>query len=323
MTRLKVFLLIWLALCSATAICQTKEVSVLQHPPGAFVEVNGAKLWYESQGSGEPLILIAGGPGLAHYFHPDFSVLADSYRVVCFDAFGRGKSDRAQSPSQYTFERDVEDIEGLRKALHLGKINLLGHSYGGMVAQAYALKYPDAVSKLILVDALYSGEMWQANNDHSNSEIQSQFPEVWEKVQQLRSMGLHSSAKEHQLAYDVPLGLMYFHDASIAEKLSKNPPDMNPEVYYQIAGDDADFFIGGDIAKLDFRTRLKDLRMPVLIVTGRYDRVAIPRFAIEFKRFAPQAQFVMFERSGHFPFMEEPQPFFDTLRKFLGQASTR
>jgi proline iminopeptidase len=82
-------------------------------------------------------------------------------------------------------------------------------------------------------------------------------------------------------------------------------------------GDDGDFLIGGDIVALDFRAQLKTLKMPTLIVTGRYDRVALPRFAVQFKKYAPQAQFVMFERSGHLPFIEEPEEFFKVLREFL------
>ncbi len=106
-----------------------------------FVQVKGTKLWYKIEGKGEALLLIAGGPGLSHsYFQPYFSVLSDFYRIIYFDAFGCGKSDRAKSPNEYTFERDVDDIEGIRKALNLEKINVLGHSYGGLVAQAYALK---------------------------------------------------------------------------------------------------------------------------------------------------------------------------------------
>ena len=74
------------------------------HPHGDYVKVNGAKIWYESEGSGEPLLLIAGGPGFSHsYFHPYFSTLANSFRVIYFDAFGRGKSDRAKNPVEYTF----------------------------------------------------------------------------------------------------------------------------------------------------------------------------------------------------------------------------
>jgi proline iminopeptidase len=133
---------------------------IVQHPLGSYVQVNGAKLWYESEGKGKPLLLIAGGPGMAHdAFHPYFSALANSHRVIYFDAFGRGKSDRAKSPAEYSFNRDVEDVEGLRQALGLGKVMVLGHSYGGMVAQAYALKYPNSISKLVLVEALYNAEM--------------------------------------------------------------------------------------------------------------------------------------------------------------------
>jgi hypothetical protein len=112
------------------------------HPPGDYAAVNGVKLWYESEGYGPALVLIAGGPGLSHsYFHPCFSVLATSFRIIYFDAFGTGKSDRAHDLHEYSFSRDVENLEGLRKALGLGKINVLGHSYGGMVAQAYALRW--------------------------------------------------------------------------------------------------------------------------------------------------------------------------------------
>jgi proline iminopeptidase len=193
-----------------------------------------------------------------------------------------------------------------------------------MVAQAYALKYPSAVSKLILADTFYSGEMWQqANNDNSNHEIRNQFPEIWAKVQELRNMGMHSSAKEHQEAYDVPGGLLYFHDASVAEHLPKDFFQMNPDVYYTIVGDDGDFLIGGDIAKLDFRTQLRGLHMPVLVVNGRYDRVSVPRFSLKFKQYAPQAEIVMFEHSGHSPFIEEPDAFFATLRTFLGASSAK
>jgi len=290
------------------------------HPPGDFVLVNGAKLWYEIEGKGEPLLLIPGGPGSSHTgsgFHPYFSTLSDSYRIIYFDAFGRGKSDRAASPREYTFERDVEDIEGIRQALHLGKINVFGFSYGGMVAQAYALKYPNSVKKLILAHTLFSAEMWQANNDNWNNEIRNQCPELWDKIQKLRALGFHSSAKAHQEIYgQAPAGLFFFYNASNADKLVS---EYNWDVYYSMAGDDADFLIGGDLATLDFRTQLKNLKMPLLILASRFDRVAIPRFAIQFKQYAPQAEFVMFEKAGHFSFLEDPGSFFKVLRVFLSR----
>lgn len=290
----------------------------ISHPHGAYVTVNGAKLWYESEGSGEPLILIAGGPGFSHsYFHPYFTELANSYRVIYLDSFGRGKSDRAKDPREYTFTRDVEDVEGFRKVLGLQKINLLGHSYGGMVAQAYALRFPDSVHKVILGNTLFSGEMWQANDDNSNYEIRNQFPEVWEKISQLREQGFHTCSKEYQEASQVPIGLFYAYDASAMDKLMQSGEQLNLDVYCSIAGDDADFRIGGDMGKIDFRTQLKNLRMPTLILAGRFDRVLFPRFSLQFQRYAPQAQFVMFEKSGHFPFIEVPEQMFRVLREFL------
>lgn len=300
---------------------QTGEVGI-KHPPGDFAVVGGARLWYESEGKGEPLLLIAGGPGLSHtYFHPSFAGLADANRNIYFDALGRGKSDQAKSSAEYTFQRDVEEVEGLRKALKLGRINLLGHSYGGMVAQAYALKHPESVRRLVLANTIFSGEMWQANNDNCNSVIRNQCPEVWEKLEKLRSTGYRCSAKEHQAVYyQVPPGLVHFYNPANGETFERVvQQEFNTEIYFAIGGEDADFLIGGDIAKLDFRAQLKNLKMPTLIIMGRYDRVSLPSYALQFKRYAPQAKCVMFEKSGHFPFIEENAEALRVLRDFLSK----
>jgi proline iminopeptidase len=237
---------------------------------------------------------------------------------IYFDGFGRGQSARATTAKEYSFDRDVEDIEGLRKALRLDQINVLGHSYGGMVAQAYALRYPNSVKRLILSNTLFSAEMWQAGVNNFNQIIQDQCPEVWTKLQQLRAEGFHSSAREYQEAnYSVPLGLFYFFDSSNIRKIAADPAPFNPDVFYTIAGDDAFFLVGGDVAKLDFRSQLKSLKMPVLILTGRFDRFVLPRYSLQFKRYAPQAEFVMFENAGHFPFIEEPARTFEVVKRFL------
>ena len=288
----------------------------LQHPPGAFVSIDGVNIWYKSEGQGNALVLIAGGPGVSHtYFHPFFSGLADTSRVFYFDAFGSGKSDRARSVQEYTFDREVDNVEALRKALKLERISVFGHSYGGMVAQAYAVKHPNAVSSLILCDAPHSAEAWQAGNDVVNAEIRNQFPEVWEQVQQLRRRGFHGSSKELQDAFErVPPTLhMFYHPANLAKPVF----EVNADVSYQIAGDDADFLVGGDVVRLDFRTALSKLQVPVLVLTGRFDRAIPPRLALEYKHFLPSAQLVIFEESGHAPFVEETSRFIEVVQTFL------
>jgi proline iminopeptidase len=325
MQRLSLVLAVLLAL-SALSLSQTSDAvgtdaasnHSLVHPKGDHVTVNGARLWYESEGSGAPLILISGGPGISHdYFHPYFSTLRDSYKIIYFDAFGRGKSDRAKDRRAYTLARDVEDVEALRKALGLGKINLLGHSYGGIVAQAYALQFPDSLRRLILIDTLFSSEMWQANNDNSNAEMRNQFPETWEKIQQVRAQGFNTCSKEYQNANDVSPAFLMFYNASNFDKVMSGGGSVNNDVYCAITGEDADFLVSGDIGKFDYRLDLKKLTMPLLILVGRYDRVAFPRWTIQYKRYAPQAQFVIFEKSGHFPFIEETDETVRLLREFL------
>ena len=289
----------------------------MKHPAGAYAQVNGAKLWYESEGEGEPLLLVAGGPGDTHSeFHPFFSNLASQFRVIYFDALGVGKSDRGKSNREYTFAREVDDLEGLRQALGLAQMDLLGHSFGGMVAQAYALKYPQFVKRLILADTFHSGKMWQANNDSVNHEIRNQFPELWDELARVRKKGFRSNSSEQLDIYrKLPPGLFYFYDAA---KYKLLPEDAgNDQVYYTIAGEDADFTIGGDIARLDFRRELQKLKMPILVLAGRFDRVSLPRYAAEYKRYAPNARFVMLEQSGHFPFVEEPEATLSALRDFL------
>lgn len=290
-----------------------------QEPPGQYVTVGKHRIWYRIVGKGDPLLLIPGGPGSSHsYFWPHFDQLSDSFKIIYFDAFGRGSSDRAHDPNEYSFVHDVEEVEGFRQALGLGKINVYGHSYGGIVAQAYALKYPQSVKRLILANTLHSAEMWQkGNNDNCNYEIQNQYPEIWTRLDSLRSRGIISCDSVYQaIEAELPFSLFYFYDPSNATGIVF---DMDIRIYSQIAGPDADFILGGDLSSFDFRAQLSAVQVPTLILAGRFDRVAIPRYSIQYKRCMPHAHFVMFEKSGHLPFIEEPQRHDAVLRDFLKQ----
>lgn len=291
-----------------------------QHPPGKYVEVNGAKLWIETEGNGDPLFLISGGPGSAHAGLHSFDPLRDSATLVYIDNFGRGKSDTAKEVKEYSIARDVEDIEGIRKTLGYDKINLLGHSYGSVVAQLYAIKYASHVKHLIIADGFFSGTMWQENDDNSNHEISENYPEVWDSLMAMRKRGLISSDNAFSNLYStVPYGFLYAYNPNnfLRGLDPKYPNRFNSKLYYQIVGADGDFTVGNDIAKFDVTRQLKDLKMPVLIVAGRYDRVAVPKYQVMYKTFCPQAKFVMFEKSGHNPQVEEPEKEFPIIREFL------
>lgn len=291
---------------------------------GQYYTINGARLWVVTVGKGDPLILIAGGPGGSHLGLRSFDSLAKAgFQLIYFDAFGRGKSDTAKNVKEYTLERDIEDVEGLRQAMHLDKISVLGHSYGSLVAQGYAVKYGAHLSHLIIANGFHSFVMWQENDDNSNHEIKTNYPEVWKELMELREKGAVSSDEKHQEVYgQVPYGFLYAYNPTHFEpkpgvKRRPYPNSFNAKLYYQMVGKDGDFIVGSDIGNFDFRQQLKDLKMPILIVAGRYDRVAVPWMQVKYKDYCPPAQFVMFEHSGHNPQVEEPEKEFAVIEAFL------
>lgn len=286
---------------------------------GKFYTINGAKIWTVQVGTGEPIFIIAGGPGGAHISMRGFDSLYNTNTVIYYDAFGRGKSDTAKEVKEYSLQRDIEDLEELRRAMGLKKIIVLGHSYGTVVAQGYAVKYGQNVSHLILSAPFHSYAMWQENDDNSNREIRTNYPEVWDTLMIIRKQGFQSADSLHQAIYGrVPYGFLYaYNPEKFTGRGSRYPNRFNTKLYYQMVGKDGDFIVGSDIGSFDYRKELKNLKMPVLILAGRYDRVAVPWMAVQYKEYCPQARFILFEKSGHNSFVEEPQKTFEYIRSFL------
>jgi proline iminopeptidase len=315
---LKRWVRIGVVLCVIAYGAYAQDAQFRPEPEGTFVTVNGKRLWYRTEGQGPPLLLVPGGPGASHtYLWPHLSSLSKDFKVIYYDPYGRGQSDFADDPAEYTFARDVDEIEGLRRALQLPKINIYGHSYGAMVAQAYVLKYPGSVSHLIMVSPFHSGEAWQkGNNDTWNEQLQNQIPETWSRLQEMRSNGHMSCEEEYQRVQDeIPMTPSYYYDPSTRAR--SGSLDVNEEVYCRLAGPDADVVLGGEMAALDFRPKLREIEAPTLILASRWDRIAIPRFTTQYKDLMPQATFVMFEKSGHLPFIEEPDEHDTVVKEFL------
>jgi len=148
-TRLLIVLVIGAACLTCSA--QTSEPLNLFPIQDGFVDSHGALIYYQSVGRGAPLMIVHGGPGASHeYFLPYLLPLMRTSRLVFIDERGSGKSSKLEDPRQYTIANMVEDIEAVRQALGLGKISLLGHSFGGALVQAYAFKYQKNLSHLIL-----------------------------------------------------------------------------------------------------------------------------------------------------------------------------
>jgi proline iminopeptidase len=172
----------------------------------------------------------------------------------------------------------------------------------------------------VIANGFHSFLMWQENDDNSNHEIKTNYPEVWDTLMKVREQGIVSSDPLHQEIYGrVPYGFLYSYNPTnfLRRRSYPYPNPFNSALYYQMVGKDGDFIVGSDIGNFDFRKDLKKLKMPVLIIAGRYDRVAVPWMQVKYKDYCPQAQFVMFEKSGHNPQVEEPEATFKLVKEFL------
>lgn len=294
------------------------------HPPGEHIAVRGKRLWVEQHGRGEPVVLLAGlGPAGSHVsFHPHFDALVEDYRVVYVDLYGRGRSDVPDDLRTITFASDVDDVAMLLLELDLGPVHLYGFSYGGLLAQALALEYPAQVKTVVLANSLSSPEMWQKNHVNINHEIANQCPEAWGQIQQLRAAGVRSTDPRMAQIFSDAARLVRFFDPGNAARVASESGARNVALYPIFCGDDVDFIIGGQIPAIpDFRPRLCDLTMPLLVLAGRFDRALYPALQREILAHVRDAELHLLERSGSFSHVEEPGEVLQIARAFWEGAS--
>ena len=319
MKQLNALLSLVLLLITLTSYSQ-KDPDIFSKFESKFYEIEGYKINVEVKGTGEPIFFLPGGPGNSHdYMQANFGQYYKTNTVVFFDFLGRGKSDNAKDKSEYSVENDVALIENLRQLLKFDKISIVGHSYGTVPAQAYAIKYPNRVDKLMLISGFHGGAMWQANCESYNFYAKTHFPEKWKQVDSLRTLGYVSSQEPLKSLYaSFPTKYVYYHNTAIKGNEPKEPyRKWADDVYATIIGIDGVFDVSGSMINQDYRQQLKNVTAKTLIVAGRYDGVSTPEFNIQYKKFMPQAQFVMFEQSGHNPYLEEPEKFYALFDTFF------
>ncbi len=296
------------------------EENIYNKYTSKFYKIDGYKINVEVLGKGDAIFFLPGGPGNSHdYLQGNFGQYYKTNKLVFFDFLGRGMSDDAKDVTEYSVENDVLLIEKLRKKLKLKKISLVGHSYGTVPAQAYAIKYPNNVEKMVLINGFHSGAMWQANCDSYNHYAKTHFPEKWKQVDSLRALGYLSSQEPLKSVYgNFPTKYIYYHNTKLKQHVPRSKyRGWANDVYVQIIGVDGDFDVSGSMISQDYRRTLKNVKAKTLIVAGRYDGVSTPEFAVQYKHFMPQAQFEMFENSGHNPYLEEPEKFYSLFEKFM------
>ncbi|TIX90933.1 proline iminopeptidase-family hydrolase [Rhizobium sp. P44RR-XXIV] len=280
------------------------------------IEVDGHKVVAYSFGDGpEAIFCLNGGPGLpCDYLREAHSCLIDKgYRVVAFDQLGTGASDRPADKSLWTIGRYVEETETVRRALGLGKIHMLGHSWGGWLAIDYALTYPENLQTLILEDTV-------ADMPHLISELErlraALGPETVAMMQKHEAQGTYDHP-EYLAAVTI---LNYRHVCRLPEwpaPVRRSLDDWNMGPYETMQGPNEFLYIG-NLKDWNRIPDLKHLTMPVLITTGEHDELT-PACALRMKLALPDAELKVFANASHMPFYENPQDYYPALIDFLSR----
>lgn len=290
-----------------------------------FVDANGVLIYYTIVGKGEPLMVVHGGPGASHdYFLPYLLPLARTNKVIFIDERGSGRSEKLQDISKYTVENMVEDVEVVRQALGLGKINLLGHSYGGVLAQAYALKYQKNLSHLILGSTFASTS---AMNQVLANEKQSMDPESRRKLQSLEDAGLFGKGKPWEKnRYPNDYAVLAWGDGYFPY-LYQNRPDPNYDpaagntttswdLYREMWGSHGEFIIDGNLKSVEYTDKLAGIHIPTLLLCGDHDE-SDPSLSRTMHDKISGSTLVILPKSGHMTFVDQPDMFIQTVDGFL------
>ncbi|MEH6719546.1 MAG: proline iminopeptidase-family hydrolase [Aurantimonas endophytica] len=278
------------------------------------VEVEGYKVVTYSYGSGDDVVFcLNGGPGLpCDYLRDSHSCLIDhGYRVVAFDQLGTGASDRPTDPALWTITRYVEEVETVRHALALGKVHLVGQSWGGWLSIEYALTYPDALRTLTL-------ENTAADIPHLVRELErlreALGAETVAMMQRHEAEGTLDHP-EYQAAITV---LNYRHVCRLSEwpaPVQRSLGDWNMGPYETIQGPN-EFLYTGNLKDWNRIPDMHRITVPVLITVGQHDELT-PACAAKMKHALPDAELKVFPNSSHMPFFEEPDAFYPVLVDFL------
>jgi proline iminopeptidase len=265
--------------------------------------VNGTNLYYEQIGAGPPALVLHGGLGLDHTPYRGLDALADRLRLVYYDHRGNGRSERI-APDTITMERLADDAAALATRLEATPAVVIGHSYGGFVAQELAIRHPEQVAALILVDTT-PGQLGES--DAPGEDQGPPPPAEW--------LEAVSSAPRDDAEFAAGLRALLPYYLADRASLPAVEAAVSRIVFDAAAANRSMEVLAGWSAA----DRLSAIRVPTLVVVGRHDLIASPAQARRIARRIPDARLVELEHSGHFPWLEQPDRFLQVVREWIGE----
>lgn len=283
----------------------------LKSSEGFIPTKDSVRLYYRLLGEGkDTLIIIHGGPYNSGYLVPDLTPLAAHHTLLFYDQRAAGYSSGVTDTTKLTITNYVDDIETIRKHFRIKKLNLLGHSTGGLIAGYYAAEYPEKVKSAIIVNPLPASAKWMTEYSFMNKLDQASVA----ILRQNRDKFYISPADSIKACWDyyVMVARQYFptyvHARRMWGDICNGLPAnlLNPNRNY----------IFKSIGKWDITGKLSKLKAPVLIITGEED--AIPGGSFEqWKNSMANAVWLNIPGAGHCPYVDKPGAFFAATELFL------
>jgi proline iminopeptidase len=269
-----------------------------------------ADLAYESYGApgpATPVIVANGGPGLSHIYMLQNDVwtrLSHHHQIVFYDQRGTGKSKNVKPDASWGMDTQVSDLEAVRAKFGFQKFDLVGDSYGGLLAMAYAAAHPEHIERLILSDS--AAPAWK----DIVRVLPDVYPDVLEQIATREKSSSGGTAAADQRIRDH--FLMLFYSEANRDAYLGGVKDLESVPQVSAAVQKA-------TKTLDLTPELPKFKFPTMVITGRFDMNVTPVTAWNIYKAIPGAKFVVFEKSGHLPSYEEPDKYVQVVEEFLGQ----
>ncbi|OBG00186.1 proline iminopeptidase [Mycobacterium sp. 852014-52450_SCH5900713] len=279
------------------------------------IAVPGGTVWFKRVGAGAglPLLVVHGGPGLPHTYLRSLERLADEREVIYWDQLGCGKSERPSNRELWTMQRSVAEMDAVVAGLGLNRFHIFGNSWGGMLAQQYALDVPSRAVSLTISNSIASIPQFSEMVARLKSELD---PATQSAIERHEAAGTTYTA-EYQDAIrtwnETYLCRVRPWPPELLEAFAK----MGTDIFETMFGP-SDFHIVGTIKEWDVFDRLAEITLPTLILAGRFDE-CVPEHMWDIHQRIAGSRFVFFEKSAHMPFIEEPAKFDSVMRDFLRQ----
>lgn len=281
-----------------------------QYVKEGIVNVNNIKLYYKSMGKGEPFVVLHGGPGFDHIHMLPISELADDYQVIFYDQRTTGNSTGNVDADSITVDNFVEDLEGLRKQLRLGKMTVIGHSWGAGLAMFYGIKYPDNLNKLILLgcggaSTEYFDEYFENIQKNTSAEDALAMKKI-EQSQAFKDKKPQAFEQYYRIAVKP-----FFYDKSLSDRMNFAHSKNTIENQRAVAG-----LIMKDLGNFDIYNELSNIECPTLIIQGDFDLFPCAG-TYKIHKHIPRSKLVFLKNTGHFILHESPDQLFPLIRDFL------